>query len=206
MMKKIVSIILSIAFCFLQAPATFSAAEIVEKPSALELREMQTRYFNTSDTLMIMKAVINTLQDNGFVIQNAEFDLGYIRAKKDIKLKRTRKGRVALYSTSLAINAAALALSFGANPTAVIGMYQDSVMIKNEIAPHTVIYDSNVTVQRVGKRTKVRFVVIEKVLENADGYTTVKSSPRDVFRNFPPEVYQEFFVQLDKNIFLDKNL
>lgn len=206
MMKKFVSIVLSIAFCFLQAPATFSASEIVEKTSALELREMQTRYFDTPDNLMVMKAVINTLQDNGFVVQNAEFDLGYIRARKDIKLKRTLKRRVALYSTYLAINAAALALSFGANPTAVIGMYQDSVMIKNEIAPHTVIYDSNVTVQRVGKRTKVRFVVIEKVLENADGYTTVKSSPRDVFRNFPPEVYQEFFVQLDKNIFLDKNL
>ncbi len=204
-MKRFFCKILVLIFCFFQAPFC-CAVEVPPSPSMLELRERQTRFFDTADTFMVMKAVINTLQDNGFVIQKAEFDLGYIRAQKDIKLKRTMKGRVALYSTSFALNATCLALSFGANPAAIIGMFQDSMRIKNEIAPHTVIFDSNVVVQKVGKRTKVRFVVVEKVLENADGYTTVKSSPRDVFRNFPPEIYQEFFAQLDKNIFLDKNL
>ena len=204
-MERFFCKILVLIFCFLQA-SFCCAVEVPPSPSMLELRERQTRYFDTADTFMVMKAVINTLQDNGFVINKAEFDLGYIRAQKDIKLKRTMKGRVALYSTSFALNTTCLALSFCANPAAIIGMFQDSMRIKNEIAPHTVIFDSNVVVQRVGRRTKVRFVVVEKVLENADGYTTVKSSPRDVFRNFPPEVYQEFFVQLDKNIFLDRNL
>lgn len=203
-MKRFFCKILILILCFLKAPFC-CAVEVPPSPSMLELRERQTRFFDTPDTFMVMKAVINTLQDNGFVIQKAEFDLGYIRAQKDIKLKRTMKGRVALYSTTFAINTACLALSFGLNPAAMIGMYQDTMRIKNEVAPHTVIFDSNVVVEKVGKRTKVRFVVVEKVLENADGYTTVKSSPRNVFRNFPPEVYQEFFAQLDKNIFLDKN-
>ena len=80
------------------------------------------------------------------------------------------------------------------------------MQIKNEVAPHTVIFDSNVDIQQLGKKTKVRFAVIEKVLENGDGYTTVKSSPRKVARHYEPEIYQEFFNQVDKNLFLEKNL
>jgi hypothetical protein len=97
-----------------------------------------------------------------------------------------------------------LAFSFGLNPDAALGMYTSGMQIKNEVAPHTVVFDSNVDIEVVGDRTKVRFHVIEKILENGDGYTTVKSSPRKVVRHYEPEIYQEFFNQLDKNLFLDQ--
>ena len=55
-------------------------------------------------------------------------------------------------------------------------------------------------------KTKVRFVLVEKVLQNADGYSYVKSAPARIIRIYKPEVYQEFFAQLDKSIFLRRDL
>ena len=78
--------------------------------------------------------------------------------------------------------------------------------MKNELALHTVIFDSNVNIEKLGIKTKVRFTVIEKILENGDGYTTVKSSPRKVVRHYEPEIYKEFFNQIDKNLFIEKNI
>lgn len=202
-MKKFINIL---AVIFLIAFSTPSfGASAVKNYSMLELREIQTRVFDTSDTRQVAKAVINTLQDNGFIIQNIEPDLGYIRAKKEVKLKRTLKSRVVLFSFNELMNAVLLGLSYGTNISAAVGMYQSGVQIKNEIAPHTVIFDSNIDIQPFGKKTKVRFIVIEKVLENGDGYTTVKSSPRKVVRHYSPVIYQEFFNQVDKNLFFEKN-
>ena len=83
--------------------------------SVLKIREIETRYFDINDEKTVLKAIVNTLQDNGFVIQNIEEELGYIRAKKEDKLKRTLKGRVAVYSVDMALNAVLLAFSFGLN-------------------------------------------------------------------------------------------
>ena len=201
-MKKFFSIFLILVFTFGIAEAKTPVVNV----SALDIRALQTRVFDTSDDKKVVKAVINTLQDNGFIIQSVEPELGHIRAKKEVKLKRTDKGRVSVYSTCLAINTAALALSFGANPSAILGMVEDSIRISNEVAPHTVIFDSNVNIHKIGNKTKVRFNVIEKVLENADGYTTVKSSPRKVVRHYEAEIYQEFFNQVAKSLFLEQAL
>ncbi len=206
-MKKFLFILTVIMIIFGFAADNCLANNVSSQKTMLEIREVQTKFFDTKDTKQVTKAIINTLQDNGFVIQDIEPDLGYIRAKKEVKLKRTYKGRVAMYSTCLAIDAACLGLSFGMNPAAIIDMIQNTIRIKNEVAPHTVIFDSNVNIECINNRkTKVRFTVIEKILENADGYTTVKSSPRKVVRHYEPEIYQEFFNQVGKNLFLEKNL
>ena len=204
-MKKNFAIIL-IMFLMMMSNNGVFAAKNVQLRSMLEIREIQTHFYDTTDTKQVVKAVINTLQDNGFIIQNIEPDLGYIRAKKEVKLKRTLKGRIVTYSILEAVDAVCLGLSFGLNPFAAWDMYVEGIRIKNEIAPHTVIYDSNIDIQKHGKKTKVRFSVIEKVLENGDGYTTFKSSPRKVVRHYEPELYQEFFSQVDKNLFLEKSL
>lgn len=199
-MKKFLSIFVLINLLLVNQ----AFAKPVQKKNYSEIREMQTRTFETSNKFLVMKSVINTLQDNGFIIQNIEDSMGYIRAKKEVKLKRTHKGRVTYYSTLLALNATALGLSFGLNPMAAYGMIQDSMAISSEVAPHTVIFDTNVFIEPFGKYTKVRFSVIEKELENSDGYTTVKASPRKVVRHYEQDLYQEFFNQVSKNLFLEK--
>jgi hypothetical protein len=92
------------------------------------------------------------------------------------------------------------------DPSAALGLYQTTIQLKNELAPHTVIFDSNINIHPINNKTRVRFTFIEKVLENGDGYTTVKSSPRQVRRYYEPEIYREFFKQVDKNLFLETNL
>ena len=146
-MKKLLSIFIACVFLISNCGIAF-ASKAVQVKSMLEIREVQTHIFDTPDTKQVAKAVINTLQDNGFIIQNIEPDLGYIRAKKEVKLKRTLKGRVVGYSFLELLYGACLGLSFGLNPSAAWGMYQTSMQIKNEVAPHTVIFDSNVDIQQ----------------------------------------------------------
>lgn len=54
----------------------------VQGGSQLQLRQMQTRYFDTSDKKKTVEAVIATLQDLGFVIDKASLDLGSVTGTK----------------------------------------------------------------------------------------------------------------------------
>ncbi len=50
--------------------------------SQLKLRQMQTRYFETNDKKKTMESVMDTLQDLGFVIDKASFEMGAVSATK----------------------------------------------------------------------------------------------------------------------------
>ena len=52
------------------------------KESQLKLRQIQTRSFDTTDKRKTMESVIATLQDLGFVIDKASFELGAVSATK----------------------------------------------------------------------------------------------------------------------------
>jgi hypothetical protein len=49
----------------------------------LQVREFQTRTYETTDTAVVMKAVLNVLQDEGYIIKTANTDLGLITARKE---------------------------------------------------------------------------------------------------------------------------
>lgn len=50
--------------------------------SQLRMRQIQTRYFDTADKKKVLESVIATLQDLGFVIDKASYELGAISATK----------------------------------------------------------------------------------------------------------------------------
>lgn len=50
--------------------------------SQVKLRQIQTRYFDTDDKRMTMESVMATLQDLGFVIDKASYELGSVSATK----------------------------------------------------------------------------------------------------------------------------
>src|SRR3990167_6425222 len=54
----------------------------------LEVRAIQTRDFYDADQKLVMKAVLNVLQDEGFIPRNAESDLGLITASKEVDLEQ----------------------------------------------------------------------------------------------------------------------
>jgi len=200
-MKKIVSILLTFVFAFYFAlPAC--AKQIQVAKSQLEVREIQTHVYDTSNTTEVLKAAINTLQDDGYTILNIEDELGYIQAKKEFKDVRIDKRRMTGYGFLLAYYVALTALTYGLEAPIMADAIRK---INNEKSPRTVVVDSNVNIETYGKKTRVRYTLIEKELENADGYSYIKSSPRKVIRIYFAPVYQDFFNKLNNNIYYEDN-
>lgn len=52
----------------------------------LEIREFQTRVFDTKDSKLVVKALLNVLQDEGFMVKNVDIQLGFLSAAKEIDL------------------------------------------------------------------------------------------------------------------------
>jgi hypothetical protein len=50
--------------------------------SQVKLRAMQTRYFDTSDKKQTLQTIIATMQDLGFVIDKASYELGSVSGTK----------------------------------------------------------------------------------------------------------------------------
>jgi hypothetical protein len=65
-----------------------STTGVTEVPKTqLEIREYQTREYDTKDVKMVMKSLLNVLQDDGFIVKNASVDLGLISATKEINVE-----------------------------------------------------------------------------------------------------------------------
>lgn len=63
------------------ACATTSESLLPRAPQApLELRQAQSRSFETADAHLVLKAALNVLQDEGFVIREANAELGLVTA------------------------------------------------------------------------------------------------------------------------------
>ena len=57
-------------------------ARILEGGNQLELRQMQSRVFDTGDKNQVVRTVIATMQDLSFVIDKADADLGTVSGTK----------------------------------------------------------------------------------------------------------------------------
>jgi len=55
---------------------------VFESSSAVELRSFQTRAFDTTDKAKMLRSVIATLQDLGFIIDKTGYDLGLVTGTK----------------------------------------------------------------------------------------------------------------------------
>jgi hypothetical protein len=62
----------------------------------LQVREFQTRSYETNDAIMVMKAALNVLQDDGFIVKNAEAELGLITAQKEVDIENKGEAFIAL--------------------------------------------------------------------------------------------------------------
>ena len=53
----------------------------------LEIREFQTRDYDTSDVKMVMKSLLNVLQDDGYIVGTASMELGLLSASKEVNIE-----------------------------------------------------------------------------------------------------------------------
>ena len=83
--------ILVLAIFLVLAGCAAPTAVITDSGSQVELRQIQTREYDTLDKRRTLRSVVATLQDLGFVIDKADYELATISATKlqDYEIRMT---------------------------------------------------------------------------------------------------------------------
>jgi hypothetical protein len=63
----------------------------------LEVRQFQTRDFDVKDSKMVMKSCLNVLQDDDYIVKNANADLGLLTATKEVDIEKKGEAFAALF-------------------------------------------------------------------------------------------------------------
>lgn len=133
----------------------------------IQVREFQTRTFDTNKTDEVMSAVVEAFQDQGFMVKNVVPQVGLISATREVEvengdeafLKRFMLGQNAVWSKNAAIEATA-----------------------------------NVKTQ--GGKTKIRANFQEKILNNHGGVDTVNTIDDPKFyQDFFDKIGKSIFIE-----------
>lgn len=152
----------------------------------LQLREIQTREFDTNDVKLVMKAVFNVLQDDGFVVKNVVTELGLLSASKELQISANNTaGKSDIWNDIFE----SLVKSSGQHNTR--NSHQNKTFDKFKVV------EVGVNVTEFGTRTKVRANFQAKILDNY-------GQPSSIYTIEDPKFYQDFFSRVDKGIFLQK--
>ena len=83
-MKKIFALILLTLVVGCVTPVSAKQVnEVITPQTQLQKRQYQTRKYNDIDKNSLMKAMLNVLQDEGFIVNNANPLLGFISGSKE---------------------------------------------------------------------------------------------------------------------------
>jgi hypothetical protein len=152
------------------------AARLPRTP--LELRQVQSRSFASADSRLVLKAALNVLQDQGFVIRHADAELGLVTAVMEWRSKQPNRGlRVLKWIAALPTYGASLLLPSGQTEFSVV--------------------EANVNVTQEAAQTRVRISLVSKVTDKKGTVQSVR--PVD-----DPLAYQALLAGLDKAVFLEK--
>jgi hypothetical protein len=164
---------------FLGACASVPDSTGVRVPqSPLELRQAQSRTFETNDPHLVLKAALNVLQDQGFVIRHADAELGIVTAVMEWRSRQANRSLKVL------------------KWVAAVPTYGASLLVPSGRTEFSEI-EVNVNVTPEGSSTRVRISLVSKV--TAKNGEVVSVSPVD-----DPLAYQKLLAGLDKAVFLEK--
>ncbi|MDZ4745959.1 MAG: hypothetical protein SGJ05_08140 [bacterium] len=157
--------------------------------SQLQVREFQTREFDTNDVRLVMKACLNVLQDDGFVVKNAVIDLGLLTAEKEVQISGQSRQAASNDDYWLDVFESVFRSSPNRSRT---NRSKDEV----RYAKFRKI-EVSLNVSELGRRSKVRANFQAKTFDN-------NGQPLDVEAVNDPVFYQTFFAKVDKGIFIQK--
>lgn len=136
----------------------------------LQIREFQTRVYDTQDTKMVLKAVLNVLQDEGFIVKGADAELGFVTATREMDVEDRRAATV-------------FARKFFGN-----GRWD-----KNATLEAT----ANVTLHVDKTRVRVNFQL--KTMDNKGFVSTIRTmGEEDYYREFFAKVDKGVFIEKEK--------
>ena len=82
-MKRIFIISILISFFI-----TSCASSPKTEKTQLQIRAIQTRTYEISESKLVLKAMLNVLQDDGFIVKTAVPELGLLTATKEIDIEK----------------------------------------------------------------------------------------------------------------------
>ncbi len=153
----------------------------IEK-SQLQTRAYQTRSFDTTDHKMVMKAVIDTLQDDGYIIKDASEGLGLLSAQKEDSQDSQLYG----FGSDSDLN------DLG---TLITILFEDKHYKHDVHVNERAMIEASANISQFGKKIRVR-VNFQKKMWNSKGMVKSVSAIDDM------EFYQNFFIKVEKAVFL----
>ncbi|MBY0500962.1 MAG: hypothetical protein K2P93_03060 [Alphaproteobacteria bacterium] len=163
-MKKIASL----GFCILLTACNM--AERQPMKTQLQVREFQTRSFDTTNTDEVLSAVVEAFQDQGFMVKNVVPQVGLVSASREVDMED--KGEVFLRQ---------------------FFMGRDALWRKNALIEAT----ANVKTQ--SGKTKVRASFQEKVMNNVGGVDSVYTIEDPKFyQDFFDKIGKSIFIEKQK--------
>lgn len=174
-MKKLFGLVLILALLLSGCQTKIPKEALELSPQSLEMRQLQTRYFDTNDEQKILVSSAGLLQDLGFNIDESETELGFILGTKD--RDATDAGQIA----------GAIVMA------ALLGVYtptDDHQKMKACVITHPAGEND----ERLAAR-----VTFQRIVWNTQGQISKREGILD------PEIYQEFFSKLSKAVFLEAN-
>lgn len=148
-------------------------APLVPKKTQLEKRQIQTKLFDCNDQPLVMKAILNVLQDEGYIVNNANPILGFISGAKEFDVG----------DPTIDIEK-----EFGV-PRRLLGRQGIKVAV----------IETTANITEYGDQTKVRITFKRKLL-NMYGNAQVISEINDerYYREFFSKVDKAVFIQMQK--------
>lgn len=160
----------SLSLLFVLALSCAPTASVEPPKTQLQIREFQTRTFDVDNELMVMKAVASVLLDEGFIIKDAETDLGIISATKEVDIESGGEKFLSI-------------LFFGANAR----------WAKNSVI------ESTVNVSKFGKQVKVRVIFQVKSMNNMGEVMAVQQvDDEKYYQDFFAKVDKGIFLQKEE--------
>lgn len=171
-MKKIVLVLL-LAVVFVSAnsvQAKSTKNEIITPQSQLQKRQYQTRTYSGTNKAVIMKAMLNVLQDEGFMVNNANSLLGFVAGAKE----------------------------FSPNDK-TIDLEKEFGTKKGLLGVTVAVVESTANVTEYGKEIKVRINFKRKKLNSYGNATSIEEITNEqYYQNFFSKVDKAIFLQKQK--------
>jgi hypothetical protein len=142
----------------------------------LQIRAIETRSYEGMESKAMLKTVLNVLQDEGFLVDYGNSDLGLLHASRTI----------------------------GGNSTEqVFGSAIELFGVRRRFPPTMLTIEATANITEAGNRIKVRLTFQHQdrtVLFTGANANTVSSAVPVT----DPRIYQEFFAKLDRGLFIQK--
>jgi len=133
----------------------------------LQVREFQTRTFDTNKTDEVMSAVVEAFQDQGFMVKNVVPQVGLIAATREVEIENRDEA-----------------------------IFKSFMLGQNAVWSKNVIIEATANVRTLGNSTKIRANFQEKTLNNHGGVDTVNviEDPK-FYQDFFDKIGKSIFIE-----------